>query len=90
MSATYRDMQRVSKYDQGNIWQVAKNSTFLTWCEVGWVVLLLLLLPWSLMLLLLLRQDREIRFDSPSSYLELRKGEFAIDSMDSVEDTKGT
>jgi len=34
-------------------------------------------------------QDREIRFDVPVSQLELRKGEFQIDSMDSVEDTKG-
>eukprot|EP00033_Pygsuia_biforma_P003251 GCRY01003563.1.p1 GENE.GCRY01003563.1~~GCRY01003563.1.p1 ORF type:complete len:344 (+),score=65.22 GCRY01003563.1:140-1171(+) len=34
-------------------------------------------------------QDREIRFDLPLVDLELRKGEFIIDSMDNVEDTKG-
>mmetsp|Transcript_45498 Transcript_45498/g.99081 ORF Transcript_45498/g.99081 Transcript_45498/m.99081 type:complete len:349 (+) Transcript_45498:212-1258(+) len=34
-------------------------------------------------------QDREIRFDSPVASLELRPGEVAIDSMGSVEDTKG-
>jgi len=33
--------------------------------------------------------DREIRFDMPVSQLQLRQGEFEIDSMDSVEDTKG-
>ncbi|KAK3282283.1 Bardet-Biedl syndrome 5 protein [Cymbomonas tetramitiformis] len=34
-------------------------------------------------------QDREIRFDIPLAHLDLRRGEFQIDSMDSVEDTKG-
>lgn len=34
-------------------------------------------------------QDREIRFDMPLKELELRRGEFEIDHMDSVEDTKG-
>ena len=34
-------------------------------------------------------QDREIRFDVPPVSLEARKGEFTIDSMNSVEDTKG-
>eukprot|EP01012_Entosiphon_sulcatum_P014852 TRINITY_DN1986_c0_g1_i1.p1 TRINITY_DN1986_c0_g1~~TRINITY_DN1986_c0_g1_i1.p1 ORF type:complete len:355 (-),score=60.65 TRINITY_DN1986_c0_g1_i1:42-1079(-) len=34
-------------------------------------------------------QDREIRFDIPPADSELRRGEFDIDSMDSVEDTKG-
>ncbi|EQC27808.1 hypothetical protein SDRG_14392 [Saprolegnia diclina VS20] len=34
-------------------------------------------------------QDREIRFDISSSATELRKGEVAIDSINSVEDTKG-
>lgn len=34
-------------------------------------------------------QDREIRFDVAVPLLELRRGEFQIDSMDSVEDTKG-
>eukprot|EP01105_Mastigella_eilhardi_P018149 TRINITY_DN4199_c0_g1_i1.p3 TRINITY_DN4199_c0_g1~~TRINITY_DN4199_c0_g1_i1.p3 ORF type:complete len:107 (+),score=30.07 TRINITY_DN4199_c0_g1_i1:51-323(+) len=34
-------------------------------------------------------QDREIRFDVPLSALELRKGEQMVDSIDSVEDTKG-
>lgn len=34
-------------------------------------------------------QDREIKFDQPSSVLKLRKGEFQIDSINSVEDTKG-
>mmetsp|Transcript_805 Transcript_805/g.1892 ORF Transcript_805/g.1892 Transcript_805/m.1892 type:complete len:349 (+) Transcript_805:281-1327(+) len=34
-------------------------------------------------------QDREIRFDMPLKDLELRRGEFQIDTMDSVEDTKG-
>lgn len=33
-------------------------------------------------------QDREIRFDVAVPLLELRRGEFQIDSMDSVEDTK--
>lgn len=34
-------------------------------------------------------QDREIRFDSHPALLECRKGEVIIDSMNSVEDTKG-
>mmetsp|Transcript_64068 Transcript_64068/g.202683 ORF Transcript_64068/g.202683 Transcript_64068/m.202683 type:complete len:360 (-) Transcript_64068:248-1327(-) len=34
-------------------------------------------------------QDREIRFDVSLAALELRRGEFQIDTMDSVEDTKG-
>lgn len=34
-------------------------------------------------------QDREIRFDSPVSALDLRRGEMKIDSINSVEDTKG-
>ena len=34
-------------------------------------------------------QDREIRFDEPVAHLRPRKGEFEIDSMNSVEDTKG-
>ena len=34
-------------------------------------------------------QDREIRFDVPLSQLACRKGEFEIDCMSSVEDTKG-
>ncbi|RHY34042.1 hypothetical protein DYB32_001178 [Aphanomyces invadans] len=34
-------------------------------------------------------QDREIRFDIATSAMELRKGEVAIDSINSVEDTKG-
>ena len=34
-------------------------------------------------------QDREIRFDVPTKGLEYRKGEQAIDSINSVEDTKG-
>lgn len=34
-------------------------------------------------------QDREIRFDLSSSGLKLRKGEFVIDAINSVEDTKG-
>jgi hypothetical protein len=34
-------------------------------------------------------QDREIRFDSSPSLLDLRKGEHEIDSINSVEDTKG-
>ncbi len=33
--------------------------------------------------------DREIRFDIKYEYLELRKGEFLIDSMRQIEDTKG-
>eukprot|EP00762_Andalucia_godoyi_P006485 ANDGO_02897.mRNA.1 Bardet-Biedl syndrome 5 protein homolog len=34
-------------------------------------------------------QDREIRFDISPSYLKLRRGEFDIDALDSIEDTKG-
>eukprot|EP00397_Hematodinium_sp_SG-2012_P036833 GEMP01039815.1.p1 GENE.GEMP01039815.1~~GEMP01039815.1.p1 ORF type:complete len:254 (+),score=22.88 GEMP01039815.1:24-764(+) len=34
-------------------------------------------------------QDKEIRFDSPSNVLKLRKGEIQCDSINSVEDTKG-
>lgn len=34
-------------------------------------------------------QDREIRFDTKPAQLECRKGEIAIDSINSVEDTKG-
>lgn len=34
-------------------------------------------------------QDREIRFDVSSTAMELRKGEVLIDSINSVEDTKG-
>ena len=34
-------------------------------------------------------QDREIRFDVAVRALECRRGEFLIDQMDSVEDTKG-
>jgi Bardet-Biedl syndrome 5 protein len=34
-------------------------------------------------------QDREIRFDVPFSQLRVRRGEFEIDSINSVEDTKG-
>lgn len=34
-------------------------------------------------------QDREIRFDISSAAMELRKGEVLIDSINSVEDTKG-
>lgn len=34
-------------------------------------------------------QDREIKFDQQPSVLRLRRGEFQIDSINSVEDTKG-
>jgi Bardet-Biedl syndrome 5 protein len=34
-------------------------------------------------------QDREIRFDISGEEFALRKGEFVIDTLDSVEDTKG-
>jgi Bardet-Biedl syndrome 5 protein len=34
-------------------------------------------------------QDREIRFDIPISSLSPRKGEVIVDSINSVEDTKG-
>ena len=35
-------------------------------------------------------QDREIRFDVSPSMLKCRNGEKEIDSINSVEDTKGT
>lgn len=35
-------------------------------------------------------QDRELRFDSPEMQLQCRSGEKIIDSINSVEDTKGT
>lgn len=34
-------------------------------------------------------QDREVRFDCLSTALQCRKGEVVIDSINSVEDTKG-
>lgn len=34
-------------------------------------------------------QDAEVRFDAPSSQLQLRRGEHSIDTLGSVEDTKG-
>ena len=34
-------------------------------------------------------QDRDIRFDSPLAQLAIHAGEFQIDSINSVEDTKG-
>ena len=34
-------------------------------------------------------QDREIRFDSKANQLACRRGEKVIDSINSVEDTKG-
>lgn len=34
-------------------------------------------------------QDREIRFDIPVTQLQTRKGEITVDSINSVEDTKG-
>lgn len=34
-------------------------------------------------------EDREIRFDIRSNLLSCRKGEIVIDSINSVEDTKG-
>lgn len=34
-------------------------------------------------------QDREVRFDSPPAEMQCRKGEVVIDSINSVEDTKG-
>ena len=34
-------------------------------------------------------QDREIRFDTKLDQLEMRSGELGIDSINSVEDTKG-
>jgi len=35
-------------------------------------------------------QDREIRFDSKQALLSCRRGEKTIDSINSVEDTKGS
>jgi Bardet-Biedl syndrome 5 protein len=37
----------------------------------------------------LIWQDREVRFDLKANFLSCRKGEKAIDSINSVEDTKG-
>ena len=34
-------------------------------------------------------EDREVRFDIRSNLLSCRKGEIVIDSINSVEDTKG-
>lgn len=34
-------------------------------------------------------QDREVRFDSAPREMQCRKGEVVIDSINSVEDTKG-
>jgi len=34
-------------------------------------------------------QDRDIRFDSPTSYLSMRPGEVQIDAINTIEDTKG-
>lgn len=34
-------------------------------------------------------QDREVRFDSLPEQMQCRKGEMVIDSINSVEDTKG-
>lgn len=34
-------------------------------------------------------QDRELRFDSSEAHLQCRAGEKVIDSINSVEDTKG-
>lgn len=34
-------------------------------------------------------QDREVRFDSQPAEMQCRKGEVVIDSINSVEDTKG-
>ena len=34
-------------------------------------------------------EDREIRFDARSNLLSCRKGEMIVDSINSVEDTKG-
>ena len=34
-------------------------------------------------------QDRDVRFDSKGPLLDCRKGEKIIDSINSVEDTKG-
>ena len=34
-------------------------------------------------------EDRELRFDTLLQHLKPRKGEFEIDSINSVEDTKG-
>ena len=37
----------------------------------------------------MLWQDKEIRFDNKFEQLELRRGEFLIDTMSKIEDTKG-
>jgi hypothetical protein len=37
----------------------------------------------------MLWQDKEIRFDNKFDHLELRRGEFLIDTMSKIEDTKG-
>ncbi|XP_076633251.1 Bardet-Biedl syndrome 5 protein [Colletes latitarsis] len=34
-------------------------------------------------------QDREVRFDIPYNQMQLRLGEFAVDKLDLIEDTKG-
>lgn len=34
-------------------------------------------------------QDKELRFDAAPGLMECRKGELVIDSINSVEDTKG-
>lgn len=34
-------------------------------------------------------QDREVRFDSSPEEMQCRKGEVVVDSINSVEDTKG-
>ena len=39
--------------------------------------------------LLYVWQDKRLKFDVPKAYLGLTKGEFLIDSINSVEDTKG-
>ena len=37
----------------------------------------------------MLWQDKEIRFDNKFEHLELRRGEFLVDTMSKIEDTKG-
>ena len=37
----------------------------------------------------MLWQDKEIRFDNKFEHLELRRGEFLIDTLSKIEDTKG-
>jgi hypothetical protein len=37
----------------------------------------------------ILWQDKEIRFDNKFEHLELRRGEFLIDTLSKIEDTKG-